>query len=169
MSPMQQVPDYVIGRQRDGIFHDAVGRPIQVGDIITYATARSSNLYQNFGRILKFKPTGKPMFIGWAPRRDAESAPPRMMSWFYAYELRVEYMEYDHFYEVMKRKDVYEAGVGYRPARDSDPVKSNTIKRVDRVIRLDLDTEPEFGRHDDGSPRQSKNAWKPSDSYDPLG
>jgi len=139
MTPMQQVPDYVIGNPRRREYKDAIGRPLKVGDIICYATARSSNVHQNFGRILGIKDTNRPVFVGWAPRRDKESAAPRMMSWDYAYELKVEYMEYDHFYEVFKRKDVHEPGVGYRPATDADQPRPNTIKRVDRVIRLDLD------------------------------
>jgi hypothetical protein len=136
---MQQVPDYVIGRPNKRAYLDAVGQPIQVGDIVHYPTARSSSVHNNFGRVLEIKDTSHPVYLGWGPKREGDSASPRIMSWDYAYELKVEYLEFDHIHRRFKRPDIYERGVGYRPATDQDKPRPNTIKRVDRVIRLGED------------------------------
>lgn len=157
MASMKHVPDFVIGSPRRRRYLDAVGRPLKVGDIIHYPTARSSSVHCNYGHILEIKDTNSPVFLGWGPKRDGEQLSPRIMSWDYAYELKVEYIEFDHVNQCFRRKDVYEKEIGYRQATDSDKPRPNTIKRVDRVLPV----EP-------GSVARSYD-WEPDDRYDPLG
>jgi hypothetical protein len=129
----------VLGSRNNRKYLDAIGRELKVGDIVHYPTARASSVQCNYGRIVAFKDLSSPAVLGWGKPLDEGERPPIVQTWDRAYEVNVEYLDLDKVSFQFKRPDVYEPGLGYRDATPADKPKVNTIKRVDRVIRLDVD------------------------------
>ena len=131
------MPDkIVLGSPNRRKYFDALGRPLSVGDVIMYSTSRSSSVYNNYARIVEIKDTSKPAYLGTIDNSY-------VASWDRAFELKVEYMQFDRIENRFVPPTVYDRTVAgrYRPRRPDEKKKLNTIKRVDRVLRLDLDDE----------------------------
>lgn len=141
-TPMQIAPDIVVGRPNARAYLDATGRCLNEGDFITYVTRSGSSVYVNYGKIKQIIDLDHAVYIGYGERADNASAAPRVMSWDYAYKLKIIPYEYDRVRTRWTLPTKWEknplTGVyGHVEQAESD-VKVRTINAVERVIRLDF-------------------------------
>lgn len=143
MTPAKLKPNTItLGNEHDRQYTDAFGRPLRVGDFIAHAIARSSSVHLNVYKIDAIKDTDKPAYVD-STYDEFLDAHTRIESWDRAFSLRVIRYEFDGVKNRVKLPQKYQSlpptyeGT-YVDLPEADH-KRNTIKAVQRVIRLDLD------------------------------
>lgn len=136
-------PPRILGDKHNRRYTDCIGKPLAVGDTITYATAASSSVNVNFGVIVEFVDLKEPAYVGFEPASGHRYGR-RIESWDKAFKLRIRRIECpdpefpDEFTPERKfEKDPVTGEYAY-VIPPLDDVRKQMIQKVDRVFKIDV-------------------------------
>lgn len=133
----------IVGDPNNRKYLDCLGKPLSIGDTVVWFVARSSSVDWNIGVVDKIVDNDHPAYIGYEP-----DTPPghseRIESWDTAYTLRVKRLTkihpLEHVWEPPKRYD-YANGQSIRTPQRLDDLRTSTIRAVERVVKVDVETD----------------------------
>lgn len=134
----------VLGDRNNRKYLDCLGKPLQVGDTVMWFVAQSSSIHWNIGVIDKIVDTDQPAYLGYEMfTMPGDSV--RIESWDTAYTLRVKTLDKESPHEYvwtvpMERQGVVNGRRAFRK-RTLEELKTNTIRAVERVVKVDVETD----------------------------